>query len=372
VTIRSGVPKTIKPAKTARAAKTAAHPPAAATCPTPNHANMSVEAKPSGRKGTPIPTPTHHLPGTDTLGEASVYVGDCREVLAALPAVVNRELDLVFADPPFNWNRDYHRWEQSDKASRVWDDAIPREDYLAFTREWLSLCAGGLKDSGSMWVNIPDDTAAEIVVYLKSIGLTMVNWCIWHYRFGQNRQNSFINSKVHALYFCKDPKQRTWNPAPILEPSDRATTYFDPRTLDKKDGMPAGMRVPMDVWYGQYWGRIQGNNAERRPAHDNQLPEIYLERVIRCSSNAGDLVLDPFVGSGTTGVMARALNRRFVGTEFSPDNARGAFERLGLGPARPLGDGLNAATNIFAARKASDKAKRRMSSQTTGANLYGK
>jgi hypothetical protein len=97
----------------------------------------------------------------------------------------------------------------------------------------------------------------------------------------------------------------------VLEPSDRATVYFDPRTLAKDENK--GMRVPMDVWYGQYWGRIQGNNKERRARHHNQIPEVYLERVIRACSNEGSLVLDPFLGSGTTvhrGPGAQASVRR--------------------------------------------------------------
>src|SRR4051812_18281586 len=96
-------------------------------------------------------TPTYHLddPGTD------VFVGDCRAVLASLPA---GSVDLVFADPPFNWDVQYGEW----------DDARPREEYLAFTHAWLDGCIRVLKDEGSLWVNIPDDTAAEIVVHLKS------------------------------------------------------------------------------------------------------------------------------------------------------------------------------------------------------------
>ena len=281
--------------------------------------------------------PTHTLANPD----ARVYVGDCREILPRIPEVRESQLDLVFADPPFNWNRAYDEW----------DDQMKANDYLRFTYDWLDLCIAGLKPTGSMWVNIPDDWAAEIVMHLKQRAMHMVNWCIWHYRFGQNRQSAFINSKVHVLYFSKSV-ERTWNPHAVLEPSDRATTYFDPRTLSKKDGMPAGMRVPMDVWYGPFWGRIQGNNTERRGKHDNQLPESYLERVVRCSSNEGDLVLDPFLGSGTTGVMAHALKRRFIGTEFSAANAASAFERMRAGPIR-LGAALGASTAIFSKRKAS-------------------
>ena len=278
-----------------------------------------------------------------------MYVGDCREVLPRIPEVRAGAVDLVFADPPFNWKRAYDKW----------DDDMPDAEYLAFTYAWLDLCVDALAAHGSMWVNIPDDWAAEIVVHLKKSdgarnqpGMSLQNWCIWHYRFGQNTTQRFINSKVHVLYFVKPGRTHTWNPDAVLEASDRATTYFDPRTLSKKDGMPAGKRVPLDVWYGQYFGRVQGNNKERRGYHDNQLPEAYLERVIRATSNEGDLVLDPFLGSGTTGVMSLALKRDFVGIEFSKENAKRAAERIEAGPVR-LGGAASAGSAIFKARGAS-------------------
>jgi len=228
----------------------------------------------------------------------------------------------------------------------------------------VTMCTEALAPHGSMWVNIPDDWAAEIVVHLKGSrdaegrgrdAMRMVNWCIWHYRFGQNTMKRFINSKVHALYFCKDLETRVWNPDPVLEASDRATTYFDPRTQNKKEGK-AGLRVPMDVWYGKFWGRIQGNNQERRPNHDNQIPEVYLERVIRACSNEGDLVMDPFLGSGTTGVIARELNRRFIGVEYTPANAESAFERIEQGPIRVKRDQpTKHASAIFSPRGVSSK-----------------
>ena len=302
------------------------------------------KAQPATEAPAPAPLPAakpdHRLVHKGTGVEARVYVGDCREILPGIAECRGGKVDLVFADPPFNWNRAYDEW----------DDALPREDYLKFTEEWLNACIDALTPRGSIWVNIPDDTAAEIVVHLKGRGLSMVNWCVWHYRFGQNTTARFINSKVHALYFAKNPADRVWNPDAILEPSDRATTYFDPRTEQKNDGMPPGMRVPMDVWYGQYWGRIQGNNKERRPNHDNQLPEVYLERVVRACSNEGMLVMDPFLGSGTTGVIAHALGRNFIGCEYSAANAKSAFERMKKGPIR-LGHGLNQSTAIFPARK---------------------
>lgn len=294
--------------------------PARDPAPTPRPADSAAAAPPAPRPD--FATPDERV---------RVWVGDCRERLVNLPEVRNSQVDLVFADPPFNWNRAYDKW----------DDALPEREYLDFTYAWLSLCVRALRPGGALWVNIPDDWAAEIVCFLKGrlaerppASLTMQNWCVWHYRFGQNTTSRFINSKVHALYFTKDAGERTWNPDKVLEPSDRASTYNDPRTYSKRDGMPAGLRVPMDVWYGRHWGRIQGNNKERRPQHDNQLPEVYLARVVLATSNPGDLVLDPFLGSGTTGVIAHALGRRFIGSEFSKENAQRAFARILEGPIR--------------------------------------
>lgn len=303
----------------------------------------------AARSARPRKGPPEHFHLDDP--SLDVYVGDCRDLLPRL--ALAGAVDLVFADPPFNWNRAYDKWH----------DDMPREDYLDFTYRWLDLCIDALRPGGAIWVNIPDDTAAEIVVHLKQRGLEMENWCVWHYRFGQNTKARFINSKVHALYFLKAEGQvagqkRTWNPDTVLEPSDRATTYFDPRTMSKNDGMPAGKRVPMDVWYGRYWGRIQGNNKERLPHHDNQLPEVYLERVIAACSNEGDLVLDPFLGSGTTGVMARTLKRRFIGTEFSQDNAHSAFKRIQRGPIPREKD--TAGSAIFAPRRIGKKTRERL------------
>lgn len=330
-------------------------------------ASAKAAAAPKPRSAEALLAPdftlTHKLNGAD----ARVWIGDCRAILPRVEEVRAGTVDLVFADPPFNWKRAYDRW----------DDDMPEREYLDFTYDWLDLCVRALRPGGSMWVNIPDDWAAEIVCYLKGrfaerrppATMHMQNWCVWHYRFGQNTTERFINSKVHALYFTRaeahEPDavppgvdaasirhagRRVWNADEVLEMSDRAAIYEDPRTQSKKDGIAPGMRVPMDVWYGQFWGRIQGNNKERRSYHDNQLPEVYLERVIRACSHAGDLVLDPFLGSGTTAVVAHALGRRFIGTEFSKDNAKSAKARIAAGPIR-IGAAKGQSTAIFPHRR---------------------
>jgi site-specific DNA-methyltransferase (adenine-specific) len=245
--------------------------------------------------------------------DTQLYIGDCRDVLASLPE--KGQVDLVFADPPFNWDVPYDSWK----------DGMPRREYERFTFDWLDGCIDCLAPHGSIFVNIPDDTAAECVMHLKRRGLTMINWCIWHFRFGQHRDSSFIMSKVHVLYFAKDARNRIWNGKDILELSDRASIYADPRTMAKDSNK--GLRVPMDVWYGKYWGRVQGNNKERRHNHHNQIPEVYLERVIKACSNPGELVLDPFCGSGTTSTVARALGRRSITIEYSKVTKVGMIPR---------------------------------------------
>ncbi|MCP4757958.1 MAG: site-specific DNA-methyltransferase [Planctomycetes bacterium] len=268
------------------------------------------DSQPPHTAVTSTPEPSYQVDDPDT----RLYVGDSRDVLANLPD--RGAVDLIFADPPFNWDVPYDGWS----------DDMSRRQYERFTFDWLDGCIDALSPTGSIWVNIPDDTAAEVVMHLKRRGLVMVNWCVWHFRFGQCRNSSFITSKVHALYFCKDPDKRIWNPDAVLEQSDRASIYGDRRTMEKDSNK--GMRVPMDVWYGKYWGRIQGNNSERRHGHQNQIPEVYLERVILACSNENDLILDPFAGSGTTGTVARAHGRRSIGIEQSPVTATSAWERI--------------------------------------------
>ena len=297
------------------------------------------EAPPHSSMPLPKLKPAHQADDPDT----RVYVGDCRDILAALPE--KGSVDLVFADPPFNWDVPYDGWH----------DGMPRREYERFTFDWLDNCIECLAPHGSLWVNIPDDTAAECVLHLKRRGLTMINWCIWHFRFGQNRSSSFIMSKVHVLYFARDADNRIWNPNDVLELSDRASIYFDPRTMAKDSNK--GLRVPMDVWYGKYWGRIQGNNKERRHNHHNQIPEVYLERVIKACSNPGDLVLDPFLGSGTTSTVARALGRRSIGIEHSPVNAASAWDRILKGMVPREDAGKPHSTAIFGSRRKGTRAK---------------
>ncbi len=266
----------------------------------------------SPRHASTSPSEVDAFAATDPA--TSLIVGDCRDILPRLPE--RGSIDLVFADPPFNRGVRYDHWS----------DGMSREAYERFTFDWMDACIGVLSRRGSMWINVPDEIAAEIVVHGKRRGLHLMNWCIWHFRFGAHRRTGFIESKTHALCFARDPIRRIWHPQAVLEPSDRSVVYGDKRARTRISGV--ARRVPMDVWYGPYWGKVHGKSLERRPSHRNQLPEAYLERVILACTDPNSLVLDPFCGSGTTSTVARSYGRSSISIEISPASARTAWKRI--------------------------------------------
>jgi hypothetical protein len=159
-----------------------------------------------------------------------IHVGDCREVLSKLPEFRRSEVDLVFADPPFNWSRAYDKW----------DDSMPREDYLKFTYEWLDVCVDALRPTGAIWVNIPDDTCAEIVMHLKSA--EPGDGELVHLALSLRAEH---DGPVHQLARSTRSTSRkagksTWNPREVLEMSDRAAIYADPRTHEQEGRHAAG------------------------------------------------------------------------------------------------------------------------------------
>jgi site-specific DNA-methyltransferase (adenine-specific) len=165
----------------------------------------------------------------------------------------------------------------------------------------------------------------------ERFGLHLRRHCIWYFRFGVNQNSNFASSHSHLLYYVIDQNSYTWCPDEIMEPSDRALVYKDKRTYQKDEEAKHGLRLPLDVWE---FSRIQGNNKERRHEHPNQIPEEILFRIIRCCSKPGDLVLDPFLGSGGTSVVARFLDRSSVGIEIGKKTAASAVERIMKGPVR--------------------------------------
>jgi DNA modification methylase len=251
-----------------------------------------------------------------------VLTGDGLRHLAALPEA---SVDLAFADPPFNIGYEYD----------VYNDKQTRDEYLTWTERWLAAVHRVLKPDGSFYVAIGDEYVAELKVRLDALGMVMRNWIVWHYTFGVNCKRKFNRSHAHILYYVMDPKRFTFNAAAVRVPSARQTTYADRRAN------PIG-KLPDDTWILRpqedercfpadsdtwYVARVCGTFKERTD-HPCQMPEAVLERIIAVSSNPGDLVLDPFAGSGTTLAAAKRLGRHYLGIELSAEYAERVRQRL--------------------------------------------
>src|SRR5689334_13596149 len=243
-------------------------------------------------------------------------------------------IDLVFADPPFNIGYLYHGY----------DDRRKTEDYLQFSRDWMSAVHRALKPTGSFYLAIGDEYAADLcVIARREIGFHMRNWIIWHYTFGQQTKKMFAKSHTHILYFSKSKPESgmeniTFNADAVRVASARQTTYGDSRANPKG-------KLPDDTWYlrpqeaaphgyfeagSDTWNesRVCGTFKEREGWHGCQMPIGVLNRIILASSNPGDVVLDPFNGSGTTVVAAALLGRQYVGIDQSEEYVDYARKRL--------------------------------------------
>lgn len=249
----------------------------------------------------------------------TIYCGDALELLAAWKPA---QVDLAFADPPFNIGYVYDNYH----------DDVPNEEYVAWSRQWMAACQRILKPHGSFYVAIGDDFAADIRIIGRKLGLHLRNWIIWRYTFGQNMKAKFSRAHTHIFYFTKDAKRFTFNDRLLRFPSARHTEYQDLRAN------PLG-RLPDDVW--DEFPRVCGTFKERAGFHGCQMPEALLMRIVMASSNPGDVVLDPFLGSGTTAVAAKRLGRRYVGIDISAEYAAHARKRLAAvrdeSTARPRG-----------------------------------
>jgi len=234
-----------------------------------------------------------------------IVAGDCVKLLAdqLIP-----QADLIFADSPFNIGYKYDLCE----------DRKQYDEYYRWTEKWMAACCNVLKPTGSFWIAIGDDYAAEVRIIGRKLGLTLRNWVVWHYTFGQATRTKFARSHTHLFYWTKDPKTFTFNDMAVRIPSARQTTYADKRANPKG-------KLPDDVWS---FSRVCGTFKERAKWHPCQMPETLMERVVKVSSNAGDLVLDPFSGSGTTLVVAARMGRQYFGIDISAKYVKQANKRI--------------------------------------------
>lgn len=264
-----------------------------------------------------------------------IQLGSCIEKMRELDEGC---IDLAFADPPFNIGFQYDKY----------DDCRSTDEYLDWSNEWMGQVYRILKPFGTFWLAIGDEYAAELKVAAQKIGFVTRSWVIWYYTFGVHCKTKFARSHAHLFYFVKDAKKFTFNRDAIAVPSARQLVYRDKRQN------PAG-RVPDDTWILRpqdcpesfqaeedtwYFPRVAGTFKERAGFHGCQMPEQLLGRIIRACSNPQEIVLDPFSGSASTLVVAKKLDRRFLGFDISEDYVARGTARL---EAVHVGDRLEGA-----------------------------
>jgi len=245
-----------------------------------------------------------------------IYHMDCLEGMKLLP---DSSIDLVITDPPFAIEFKAKRSNYNRTQSRVIEgyNEIPRKQYFDFTLQWMREVPRLLKDSGSMYVFSGWNNLKDILVALDELGFTTVNHIIWKYQFGVVTRRKFVTSHYHCLYVCKNDAQRKFFPF----------ARFD-KDSGNKQGGSLHYQDKEDVWVIQreYW-----HGDQKTPT---KLPAELVKKILMYSSEEGDVILDPFLGSGQVAVVSKMMKRKYVGFEIVKEYYEFAKERLDKGVYR--------------------------------------
>jgi modification methylase len=241
-----------------------------------------------------------------------ILPGDCIDVLATLPAA---SIDLIFADPPYNLQLQNALWRPNmtrvDAVTDDWDKFDDFAAYDAFTRDWLAACRRVLKPNGALWVIGTYHNIHRVGATLMDLGYWILNEIAWV------KANPMPNFR--GVRFTNAHETLIW-----AKRSAKARYTFNYKAMKEANGGKQ-MRSDWTIPLCSGGERIRVNGEK---AHSTQKPEALLERVILASSNPGDVVLDPFFGTGTTGAVARRLGRRWIGIEREPAYIKVAQDRI--------------------------------------------
>ncbi len=281
----------------------------------------------------------------------AIHQGDCIERMQALP---DGCVQLVFADPPFNIGYDYD----------VYDDSLEYDQYLEWTKRWIQEVHRILAPTGTFWLAIGDEYAAELKVISQQLGFHCRSWVVWYYTFGVHCRAKFTRSHAHLFHFVKDSQRFLFNADQIAVPSARQLVYADARANPKG-------RTPDDTWILRpqdciesftpnedtwYIPRVNGTFKERAGFHGCQMPEQLLGRILRACSSLNDVILDPFSGSATTVAVAKKLGRQFIGFDLSTEYVSLGTDRLNR---IAVGQALDGSSEPKVSAPSTDQGKRR-------------
>lgn len=241
--------------------------------------------------------------------------GDALEVLQT--QIGNNSVDLIFADPPYNIGKNFN----GHKDKWTTEDA-----YLNWCYKWLDLCIQKLKPNGSFYVMTATQFMPFFDIYLRK-KLDVLSRLIWYYDSSGVQAKNYFGSMYEPILFCvKDKNNYTFNAKDILV---EAKTGAKRKLIDYRKTVPtvySSEKVPGNVWE---FARVRYRMDEYEN-HPTQKPIALLERIIRASSNEGDLIMDPFSGTFTTCFAAKALGRNSIGIELQDEYIKIGLRRLHL------------------------------------------
>jgi len=249
---------------------------------------------------------------TQPLPIDQILQGDCLEILDSLP---ERSVDLIFADPPYNLQLRQQLWRPNmthvDAVDDEWDHFDDFAAYDRFTRAWLQGCRRVLKDTGTLWVIGSYHNIYRIGALLMDLGFWILNDVVWV------KLNPMPNFR--GVRFTNAHETLIW--AQKHKGARYTFNYEAMKALNDDLQMRSDWELP--ICTGAERIKVNGEKA-----HATQKPEALLYRVITSSSSPGDLVLDPFFGTGTTGAVAKKLRRRWIGIERDASYVQVARERI--------------------------------------------
>jgi site-specific DNA-methyltransferase (adenine-specific) len=254
------------------------------------------------------PAPKARRPAfVDESHSLRLYQGDALEMLREARSGI---FDLIFADPPYFLSNDGITCQAGRMVSvnkGVWDKAETFEGIHAFNMEWLKECRRLLKPNGTIWVTGTAHNIYSVGFALQTLGYKILNDIAWHKVNPPPNLSCryFTHSTETILWARRDPKAR------------HLFNYEEMKRENHNKQMQSLWHIKPPATYEKRYGK-----------HPTQKPETLLDRILRAATNAGDLVLDPFSGSGTTGVVAARLGRRFVGFEMDEDYIKLAARRM--------------------------------------------
>ncbi len=252
----------------------------------------------------------------------TIRLGDCLKELAMLP---DASVDLVFADPPYNLQLEgaLSRPDHSlvDAVDDDWDKFASFADYDAFTRAWLTECRRVMKPEATLWVIGSYHNIFRVGVAMQDLGFWVLNDIVWRKvnPMPNFRGRRFTNAHETLIWASRSQQVKNY------------TFHYEALKAGNED-----VQMRSDWFIPLCTGGERLKDGAGRKAHPTQKPEGLLARVMLASSNSGDVVLDPFFGTGTTGAVAKRLGRHFIGIERDPDYAKIAAERIAQ--IEPLAD----------------------------------